>query len=163
MRFRTTAMTVLGFAGLMPPLGSLTVVIYAALSGAAQTEHLVKDLKGYFVVFLFGIPVAFIIALIPSLACGAVVALLARRRPGIFLGAVWKRISVCGSIGLLTCGIYFFLLCHLLPTPSRGNPVAAALTIGVVGGVSAALVGCLLPRPSWLRSFADSREAVDNG
>jgi hypothetical protein len=147
--------TILGFAFLMPPVGALVFVLTGnLLVHPVEGTHFGAMLVTNGFVFLLAVPFAFIYAAVPATCSGVTVAALIHNRPDWFSQQIWKRPVLSGLVGLLICGVYNSIVAHSLPEQKLIKLLWGTLFITSIGGVSAALVGCVIPRRSWFPASA---------
>jgi hypothetical protein len=137
----------------MPPVGALVFVLTANLMvHRVEGAHFGGMLLANTFIFLAALPFAFIYATVPATLSGVAVAALTHKRPDLFLQQIWKRAALSGLVGLLICGVYNSIIDQSLPEQKLSKLVWGTLFLTTMGGVSAALVGCVIPRRSWFKA-----------
>jgi hypothetical protein len=158
MRPSLIVATILGFAFLMPPVGALVFVLTANLMvHRVEGAHFGAMLVANAFVFLLAVPFAFIYAAVPATCSGVAVAALLHNRPDWFSQQIWKRAALSGLVGLLICAVYTSIIDHFLPEQKLTKLLWGTLFITAIGGISAALVGCVIPRRSWFGASSNAR------
>ena len=155
---RTSALigTTAAFAGLGPPVGLL--ILYLASLSHAIYEHpnVGNILLGFVPMLILFQPFAFMFGFVPALLSGILIALVAHRRPSLFLGHVWRRMALCGCVGA-AMSAFWDLIWRYKPMTSQGLMTSDALLMAGFGGISCALLGRVFPTRGWVGAPSNNR------